>query len=137
MSLLLELMQKADLIKCNDEELDEICKALGFESNIIHEQIKFLAKKTSTTKVCITRGGDGAILFIEGVYYTHKGYIVKVADTVGAGDSFLAALVSKLLVNTSPDEVLSFATAIGALVASSVGANPNIILNSSLNLLQK
>ncbi len=70
------------------------------------------------------KGGDGAILFIDGQFYINKGYVIKVADTVGAGDSFLAALTYKLLSNTSPQQALDFAIAVGTLVASKSGANP-------------
>ena len=41
-------------------------------------------------------GGDGAIINIEGKIYSHPGYVVKVADTVGSGDAFLAAFLYKL-----------------------------------------
>ncbi len=124
MPLLVELMEKADLIKCNEEELEEICLALHFTGTTMQEQIKFLSKKTGTNKICVTKGGDGAILFIDGQFYINKGYVIKVADTVGAGDSFLAALTYKLLSNTSPQQALDFAIAVGTLVASKSGANP-------------
>ena len=47
-------------------------------------------------------------------------------DTVGAGDSFLASLITKLLEKESPQKALDFACAVGALVAGSEGANPAI-----------
>ena len=47
-------------------------------------------------------------------------------DTVGAGDSFLASLISKLLQKEDPQSALDFACAMGALVAASNGANPEI-----------
>ena len=54
---------------------------------------------------------------------------MKVADTVGAGDSFFAGLISQLLVGEDPQESLDFACAMGALVASKEGANPTITLD--------
>lgn len=51
---------------------------------------------------------------------------MKVADTVGAGDSFLASLIAKLLSDQNPDEALNFASAVGALVAGNSVANPKI-----------
>jgi len=39
--LIVELMKKADFIKMNDEELDEICISLSCNASIIEEQISF------------------------------------------------------------------------------------------------
>lgn len=64
----------------------------------------------------------------DGRFFHHSGYRVKVADTVGSGDSFLAGLTYKLLNNASPQEALAFACALGALVASHHGATPEISL---------
>ena len=135
-ALLVELMGKADLIKCNDEELEEICTALSFESNDIQDQIEFLSKKTNTNKICITRGGNGAILFIDGRYYSNNGYKIKVGDTVGAGDSFLASLVFKFLSKEKFQESLDFASAVGSIVASKNGANPKVPPNDILEILE-
>ena len=52
--------------------------------------------------------------------------IIKVIDTVGAGDSFLGTLISQLLNNMDPQKAIDFACAVGALVAQSEGANPKI-----------
>jgi len=125
--LLVEIMDKADFIKLNDEELYEICEALEFNSKSMNEQIHFLSRKTNTDQICVTRGKDGAILFVRNEFYENPGYPVKVADTVGAGDSFLATLVNNfLLKKIDHDKALSLATAVGALVASKEGANPKI-----------
>ncbi len=43
---------------------------------------------------------------------------------MGAGDSFLGSLISKLLQQETPQKALNYACAIGALVASQEGANP-------------
>ena len=47
-------------------------------------------------------------------------------DTVGAGDSFLASIVSQLLDGSHPQQAIDFACAVGALVASRHGANPEL-----------
>ena len=137
MSLLLELMSMSDFIKCNDDELNEICIALDFNSESIVDQIKFLSEHTQTKQICVTKGKDGAILFYDKLFYSNSGYSVKVADTVGAGDSFLAALISQLLNKTTPDEALNFACAVGALVASKEGANPKLNHLELMNLIEK
>ena len=135
MELLIELMNKADFIKCNDEELIEICEALGANLEAIEGQVKFLSKHTHTNQICVTRGKDGAVLLYNGQYYSHNGYPVKVADTVGAGDSFLATIISNLLHNKQPAEALDVACAVGALVANKPGANPQISTSEILNFM--
>lgn len=134
--LLLKLMTVADFIKCNDEELAGICKALKCKSETMEGQLSSLSEKTNTAHLCVTLGKDGAVLLYEGDFYKNKGYKVKVADTVGAGDSFLAALIGKLLKNENPAKALEFACAVGALAASKAGANAEISEGEVKNLIQ-
>ncbi|RKS99736.1 carbohydrate kinase family protein [Flavobacterium sp. 123] len=121
-----ELMLKADFIKLNDEELREISRELGSTYNSFEQNIKFLAEKTNTKQVCVTKGEFGAVLYSNDKFYYNSGYFIKVVDTVGAGDSFLASLIVKLLRGKSPQKALNYACAIGALVAGHEGANPQI-----------
>jgi len=134
--LLEKLMNRADFIKFNDEEILEISAGMGFESDDLESNIKFISEKTSTPAICVTLGKHGSILLWNDQLYRHKGYPVKVADTVGAGDSFLASLIAKLLSDQNPDEALNFASAVGALVASYSGANPKIE-NSEIEIFLK
>ncbi|OSI16551.1 carbohydrate kinase [Neisseria dentiae] len=132
---LLEMMKKADLIKLNDDELYELSKAYGSKHNSIEQNIQFLANLSGTPRICVTLGSHGAVYFENGELYRHCGYRVKVADTVGSGDSFLAGLTYKLLNNTPPQEAVSFACALGALVASHHGATPEISLEEVENFM--
>jgi len=124
--ILERLMHSADFIKFNDEELLEIATALDSPFTTLEENINFIVGHTKTNGICVTKGKDGALLLWEGKLYENKGYSVKVADTVGAGDSFLAALISSLLTGKGPQSAIDFACAVGALVAESAGANPEI-----------
>jgi len=137
MDLLLDLMKKADFIKCNDEELLEICNALNFRSESIENNIKSLSEYTKTNQLCITLGKDGAVFYNYGKFYRNRGYQVVVNDTVGAGDSFLATLINNLLLNLKPIEALDIACATGALVASKKGANPKLTNIEILKLMKK
>ncbi|KFF04160.1 carbohydrate kinase family protein [Flavobacterium reichenbachii] len=123
------LMLTADFIKFNDEELLEIAQAFNSPDTSLAENIKFIAEKTDTKTICVTKGGDGAVLFVNGKLYYNNGYPITVIDTVGAGDSFLAALITSLLRDKDPQEAIDFASAVGALVAGSPGANPSISLD--------
>ncbi len=135
MDLLISLMNKADFIKCNDEELDELCIHFKFKPNTIEKQILFLSKKTNTNHICVTKGKDGAILYFDNQFFKNKGYPVKVVDTVGSGDSFLATLIGNILRKKDPKEALNFACAVGALVASKEGANPKLLQSEILDFI--
>ena len=65
-------------------------------------------------------------MYCKDKFYYNSGYFIKVVDTVGAGDSFLATLTARLLKGKSPQKSLNYACAIGALVAGQEGANPKI-----------
>ena len=120
------LMNAANFIKFNDDELKEISMSLGYQSASIEQTILFIAKKTNTTSIAVTLGSKGAILFYEERFFYCKGYQVEVADTVGSGDSFLATLIDVLLKRKDPQLAIDKACAVGALVAKSSGANPMI-----------
>jgi fructokinase len=124
--VLIELMMKSDFIKLNDEELYEISRKLNSPYNSFEQNIKFIADKTNTKQVCVTKGPFGAVLYYNEKFYYNSGYFIKVVDTVGAGDSFLASLIVRLLQGKSPQKSLNYACAIGALVAGEEGANPKI-----------
>lgn len=120
------LMSQADFVKFNDEEIIEIAKGFGFTSESLEAIIQFMAKETQAKTICVTKGGKGAILYLNNTFYYNAGYKVEVVDTVGAGDSFLASIITQLLNKTAPQKALDFASAVGAIVASSEGANPEI-----------
>ena len=120
------LMNAANFIKFNDDELKEISMSLGYQSASIEQTILFIAKKTNTTSIAVTLGSKGAILFYEERFFYCKGYQVEVADTVGSGDSFLATLIDALLKDEDPQLAIDKACAVGALVAKNKGANPMI-----------
>ncbi|MDR9456816.1 MAG: carbohydrate kinase [Salegentibacter sp.] len=124
--ILIELMQKADFIKFNDDELFEIAEILGSPFHSLEQNIHFLAEKTSTKDICVTKGRHGAVLLKDGKLYYNSGFKISVKDTVGAGDSFLASLLAKLFQDEEPQQALNFACAVGALVAGREGANPEL-----------
>jgi fructokinase len=81
-------------------------------------------------------GGEGAMLYYNGSRYLHKGYKVKVRDTVGSGDAFLAGLMAKLLDHASPVEALEFASGLGAFVATCTGPCPQYEVREIYHLLK-
>ncbi|WP_435049360.1 carbohydrate kinase family protein [Formosa sp. S-31] len=129
-TVLLELIEKADFIKMNDEELYFIADMLGSKYNSIEQNITFISRVTKTEHVCVTKGRYGAVLWYNQKFYYNSGYRIKVKDTVGSGDSFLASLITKLLSGEAPQSAINFACAVGALVAQEKGANPELSMES-------
>jgi fructokinase len=81
---IISLMEAADFVKFNDEELYEICAHLEFNDRSLEACISFISEQTGTDQICVTLGKDGAVLFNNSAFYYNKGYKVTVADTVGA-----------------------------------------------------
>ncbi|EEG24495.1 hypothetical protein EIKCOROL_01134 [Eikenella corrodens ATCC 23834] len=121
-------MRHADLIKLNDEELYELSAAFGSPYHSLEQNLRYLAGHTDTAHICITLGQHGAVYFRHGKILAHHGFRVSMADSVGAGDSFLAGFLFQMLSGASPEDTLAFACAIGALNVTRHGAVPDISL---------
>ncbi|MEO6893845.1 MAG: carbohydrate kinase [Ginsengibacter sp.] len=129
------LLERADILKLNLSELHLVSSWYAdLESN--EKMVELLVEKFKLKTIIVTKGGDGAMLFMNGKFFYHAGYSVKVADTVGSGDSFLAAIISKLMDGASPAEALDFASALGAFVASRSGGCPEYEIKEVTDLMQ-
>lgn len=117
------LAQKADMVKMNDEEL-QFLSPQNLKQTDLGIQMKAFADQYQIETVCVTLGEHGCKVLHQQQYYQHPGFKVEVADTVGAGDSFLATFIAGILKQQPMEEILVNASAIGAFVASSQGANP-------------
>lgn len=124
--LLINLMMQSDFIKFNDDELYEISGYLNSPYHSLEQNLLYIAKQTNTKHICVTKGSHGAVLYYNEKLYYNSGYKIDVVDTVGAGDSFLASLLSYLLMGYDPQNAIDFACAMGAMVAQCEGANPKI-----------
>jgi fructokinase len=118
-----DLLRRADMVKMNIAELELITGWFATYKSI-QERMAVIQNKFKIPSLIVTMGADGAMINMEGKLYRHPGYRVDVADTVGSGDSFLAAFLFKLLNNEQPGAALTFASALGALVASKTGGWP-------------
>ncbi|ELR71079.1 Fructokinase [Fulvivirga imtechensis AK7] len=120
-----QLMKAAHMVKMNDAELTLISSWYSGSTDVA-EQMEELSKRFQLQTLCVTFGDQGAKLLENGHLYSHRGYTVEVADTIGSGDAFLAALLTQRLGNRPPESRLKYACAVGAYVASQVGATPVI-----------
>lgn len=119
-----ELLQEANVFKINDEEMVKVQKLFGL--NLSDEDIcQWFIKKYDLRYLIFTAGEKYSIVYAAN---GEKSYLdtpkVKVADTVGAGDSFSAGFVMGLLTGKSMREAHKQAVATAAFVCTKSGAWP-------------
>jgi len=125
-----------DLLKFSDEDAAVLTPGLSFD-----DAAAFFLKPAGQSGPCavvVTRGGSGASVYRYGKESIHvSAPKVEVIDTIGAGDTFAAALSVGLLeqgieqvqqLSDLPDEgwhrTLRFAVSAAALNCTRAGANP-------------
>jgi len=122
--LVLESLKAADLVKMNGDELTTIAAWAGIEEKDRKEAARALLRQYDVKAVAVTEGKGGAWLISGDEYYCHPGYSVTVADTVGAGDAFFAALIEGFVTDVGWSDCLARANKRGSYVASQKGATP-------------
>ncbi len=122
--VLADSMRLADIVKLNDDELPKIMSLAKFLHKDELSSARLLLSAYDLTLVCVTRGDRGSLLVRDGDSSEHRGFRVKVADTVGSGDAFAAGLLHEYLHGASLDLMNEVANLVGAWVASEVGAMP-------------
>ncbi|MCB0636799.1 MAG: carbohydrate kinase [Lewinella sp.] len=122
----LALLGEANLVKVNHEELVLICSWLPGSPGGARERLQFLAEKYQIDTLVLSRGNKGAYCYHKGAFIDQPAFMADVVDTIGSGDSFLAAFLAMRLgwQATVPDS-LAYACATGAWVAEHAGANPS------------
>ena len=123
-----EVLDYADILKLNIEELNVISKWKDNERNE-EDSLKWLSEEFDIETVLLSRGEKGAYIYSNGDLKKKGRYYVKVRDTVGAGDAFLAGAIYSLIKGESTHDIVCFANAIGAFVASRNGATPILDFN--------
>jgi fructokinase len=118
-------LQLANVLKLNDDELPVLAGMFGIPGGP-EAQIESLAAGFNLNVVALTRGGRGSLLYRDGNWSDCAPAPVKVVDTVGAGDSFTAALVLGLLHGDSLDTMHAFASEVAAYVCTCAGATPTL-----------
>ncbi|MCX7053001.1 MAG: carbohydrate kinase [Proteobacteria bacterium] len=116
-------LERADFVKLNEHELVAFARWFGIEPEPGQLQ-EFLALEFGTTTLCITRGPEGAVLWHEGRWTRQAAFATAVVDTIGAGDAFLAMLLSELLCGRPASLAMERAAHLAAYVASRPGAVP-------------
>lgn len=124
--LIEESIKKCNILKINDEELAIVSQMFGFADIDFKEQCKLLLTKYNLKMLILTCGVDGSYVFSSGEMSFLETPKVKVADTVGAGDSFTGAFVAAILKGLEMKEAHRLAVNVSAFVCTQNGAMPEL-----------
>ena len=113
-----------DILKINDEELVVISRLFELPGLSLEEKCRSLIKTYNLQMLILTCGVNGSYVFYEGGLSFLDTPKVKVADTVGAGDSFTGAFVGSLLNGKTVPEAHETAVRVSAYVCTQSGAMP-------------
>ena len=109
-----KVLSYINVLKINDDELE--CIKNLFYPDINIENSKLLMEKIRTDfdipYIFLTLGKKGACLLSDNGFFEEPSNDVKVVDTVGAGDSFTAALSYALYKGIDEQKTLKFALAV-------------------------
>jgi fructokinase len=119
-----ELLERAQVVKMNQDEMHVVRRHLALPAKT-EAFCAAVSERFGLNAVCVTMGSRGCAILANGNYTENAGYRVEVADTVGAGDAFAAALLHGLAARWDVAEIARFANRVGALVASKAGAMPD------------
>ncbi len=134
--LLRRSLRAATAVKLNDEELPAVAAAAGVAdaapdraagSAAAAAVLLRLAERYRLRLACLTRGARGSLLAVPGEPAAeHQGTRVAVADTVGAGDAFAAAVLYHLLRGNGLRHMAAAANDYAAFVATCRGGTPPV-----------
>lgn len=126
-----ESLELATVVKMNDAEVPLVLGLLGMSveengalSSLRSGAEKLLAEFPALQMVAVTRGGNGSLLVTQDQWHEHPGFPVKIADTIGAGDAFTAAMAHYLLRGAELPVLNEAGNRWGGWIASQSGAMP-------------
>jgi fructokinase len=116
----------SDVLKLNDAELPVLAGLLGIGGEG-GDALREVLLKYDLRLIAFTRGPNGSVLYTRDRTSDHPGSPPgAIADTVGAGDAFTAALVAGLLEGQDLDRINASANRLAGYVCSRPGATPPI-----------
>lgn len=114
----------ANILKINIEEMGVISKLVFQKELDITDFMPRISKEYDLKVAIITASEKGCFIYCSNQFYHIEGKEVKVVDAIGAGDSFSASFLYKLLCFNDPVKAAKVANQVGAFVAASRGAIP-------------
>lgn len=118
-------LRTANVVKLNQDEFNTILDILNPYNNPVMSA-KEIVDTYSLDMLCITLGENGCRVITSQVMFECPVEQVKIADTVGAGDAFTAALAFNILTGQPVNVAAKAANILGGFVASQKGATPRI-----------
>jgi fructokinase len=120
-----ESLKRANILKLSDEELPVLAGYFGLNGEAA-EQLVQLRELFELKLIAYTRGKDGSLLTGSHETDDFPGCEGKAVDSVGAGDSYTAAMCIGLLKGWSLDAVNLFANEVSTFVCMQKGATPKL-----------
>ena len=120
--LVKELLMSSSILKLNDGEVRICCELFGKKPMELKDFCRWSVNAFELEGVCITKGPDGCVVYLDGEYIESSGYKVKVVDPVGAGDAFAAGFLHGLSKNLKLNKTCDFANRLGAFTIKNKGA---------------
>lgn len=131
-TLLGELIRRADIVKFNEAELEISQLLFGGPFTKESDQVKYIQEKFQISEVIVTKGEFGASYYKDDDFYQAWGVGIDVSDTIGSGDSFLAAFIASHYQKNDPQKIIKNAVSMGAFIATKKGGCPDYELSEYL-----
>lgn len=122
--ILASSLELANAIKLNEEELPILARIFQIQGNDDASRLANLAELFGLRLAVLTLGARGSILIANGLSDAFQPPAVPVVDTVGAGDSFTAAVVTGFLQDLPLADINRHASAVAGFVCANRGATP-------------
>jgi fructokinase len=122
--LVRSLARHTHVLKLNEQEIPVLREISGLQGDSLEQFCRNCIRAFQLDAVCITLGPKGCALLMDNEYLEAPGFPIKVADTIGAGDAFSAALLHGINAGWTAARIAEFANRIGALTASRPGGTP-------------
>lgn len=123
-AIIVDSLQMANVLKINEEELVRVAELLDITDVGERLVCQRLMDNYDLKIVVLTRGENGSFVFSKDGSSFLNTPKVKVADTVGAGDSFTGAFVAGLLNGDDIAKAHKRAVEVSAYVCTQKGAMP-------------
>jgi len=118
------LLAKADFVKLNENEI-VILGDWFTTAKAEKDVVAALMDRFELSEILITKGASGGTYYDVNQRINYLAEKVAVVDTVGSGDSFLAAFLFKKLAGEQITGCLNFATKLAGFITSQKGACPS------------
>ena len=119
--MIAESLKRSNVFKVNDEELAVVKEMFGYDGETMQETCRKILLDWSLKYLILTCGTSGSYIFAEGEESFMETPKVEVADTVGAGDSFIASFMASILKGTTIKEAHELAVRLSAFVCTQYG----------------